>query len=279
MEPQHLAQYQTDGFVHLPDLIPAATLERIGTFLDTLLVPEEHPHRLIMPSPSGPVATNIDKLLNWGDPALLELFTLPRLMEGVAAICGDDFFPVQEFAVIKHRGDGMPVLWHQDMPNRRSGAACTVGIYLDPSFAGDGALRPVPGSHREDTAIEALVQSPSIEVTVEAGDAIEHDMLTAHSSSPMAEGLIRRVIYLEFLSADLALKENIYPPDFIARRRRLMFAARRYHAEHFPGEACYQPPFAHPQPSDGDHPLIEVLADIHDTAVRSRAANYLLEPL
>jgi hypothetical protein len=271
--------FDTQGFCHLPGVLPEDTLIRVGAFIDRLLVPEEGARRLIMPSPEGPVVTNLDFLLDWDDPALLELLALPALMEPVAAICGPDFFPVQEFAVIKHPGDGLQVLWHQDMPNRRSGPACTLGVYLDDSLPGHGALRFVTGSHRCDDPIEVIGRRPAVEVPAQAGDAIVHDMLTAHSSAAMTAGGRRRVIYLEFLSIELALAEALYPPEFIAQRQRVMFAAQRYRAELCPGQPCFDPLFADPAPADRDRPVTDILREVHDTLVRPQPANYAMEPI
>jgi hypothetical protein len=271
--------FAEQGFAHLPGVLPADTLGRASVFIDRLMIPEPLERRLVMPSPAGPVVTNLDFLLDWGDPALLELLALPDLMDQVAAICGPDFFPVQEFAVIKHPGDGLPVLWHRDMPNRRSGPACTLGIYLDESLPGHGALRFVPGSHLSDDPIEAIAQLPAIEVPARAGDAIMHDMLTAHSSSAMTAGARRRVIYLEFLSVALAQAEALYPPEFIAGRQRLMYAAQRYRSALCPGEPCFAPDFADPAPGDQDRCVVEVLREVHDTQVRPQPAKYAMLPL
>lgn len=268
--------FSEQGFAHLPGALPPDTLARVSAFIDRLMIPEPLKRRLVMPSPAGPVVTNLDFLLDWGDPALLELLALPSLMDTVAAICGPDFFPVQEFAVIKHPGDGLPVLWHLDMPNRRSGPACTLGVYLDDSRPGHGALRFVPGSHLSDDPIEAIVRHDAVEVPARAGDAILHDMLTAHSSCVMTAGTRRRVIYLEFLSVALAQAEALYPPEFIARRQRLMYAAQRYRSALSPDEPCFAPGFADPAPGDRDRAVVEVLREVHNTQVRPQPAKYAM---
>lgn len=268
--------FAEQGFAHLPGVLPADTFARVSACIDRLMIPEPLGRRLVMPSPAGPVVTNLDFLLDWGDPALLELLAVPALMEPVAAICGPDFFPVQEFAVIKHPGDELPVLWHIDMPNRRSGPACTLGVYLDDSLPGHGALRFVPGSHLSDEPIEAIAQLAAVEVPARAGDAIVHDMLTAHSSGAMTAGTRRRVIYLEFLSVALAQAEALYPPEFMARRQRLMYAARRYRLALCPDEPCFAPGFADPAPADRDQAVVEVLREVHDTQVRPQPAKYAM---
>ena len=99
---------------------------------------------------------------------------------------------------------------------------------MDDAKFSEGALRFVPGSHLAGEPICALARQPAVEVPAKAGDVIVHDMMVAHSSEPMEGNALRRVIYLEFLSVELALGESIYTREEIDNRRRLPFAARRY---------------------------------------------------
>ena len=153
--------FERDGFARLPGLIPPPVLERLRTFFDPLLVADWVPNKAVADAPQGKVVTNVGRLFAWGDPAPLELLALPEIMDVATAICGDDLFVVQEFAVIKNRGDATPVLWHQDMVHGRSAPCFAMGLYLDDADAGEGALRFVPGislesgeGHRDENADE-----------------------------------------------------------------------------------------------------------------------------
>lgn len=266
-----------DGFCRLPGLIPGDVLERLQTFFAGLLVPDRDFRKVIAPSPEGKVVTNVGELFNWSDPAALELLALREVMEVAVAICGNDVFVVQEFAVIKNRGDGIPVLWHQDMVHGRTAPSFAMGIYLDDAEPGEGALRFVPGSHLLDEPVCELAQRPALEVPAKAGDAIVHDMMVVHSSEPMTGNAVRRVIYLEFLSNELALGEGIYSREFVDNRRRLLFAAQRYRQENFPSGACIELRQNDPNPRDRDRSLQAVLAEIYAMATRPRPATYCFD--
>lgn len=270
-------QLDTDGFCHVPDLLPQPVIERLRDFFEPLLIADTVPRKALRTAPGGKVVTNVGDLFAWGDPAPLELLALPEVMQIATAICGENVFVAQEFAVIKHRGDGNPVLWHQDMVYRRTAPCFTMGIYLDNADAGDGALRYVPGSHLRDEPICDLAALPAVEVPARAGDAIVHDMMVAHSSEPMEGNAIRRVIYLEFMSAELAIGEEIYPRDVIDNRRRLLFAARRYRRETFPAAGCFKPRQRDPSPRDRHQPLGRVLSEIAAHPRFLRSANYCFD--
>jgi hypothetical protein len=269
--------YDIDGFCRLPGLIPPPVLERLRKFFEPMLVADTVPGKAIADAPDGKVVTNIDQLLSWGDPAVLELLAVPEIMNVASAICGDNLFSVQEFAVIKHRGDATPVLWHQDMVHGRSAPALSMGLYLDDADAGEGALRFVPGSHLRSEPIDQLARMPAVEVPAKAGDVIIHDMMTAHSSEPMEGNSLRRVIYLVFLSTELVLGEDLYPREFVENRRRLLFAARRYRRETFPSAGCFKPRQREPDARDRKRPPQAIMAEVHMTETRLRPSNYCFE--
>ena len=267
--------FRRDGYQLLPGLLPSDTLARLRGFFDRQLEPFPIANKALRDSPDGTVVTNIGGLLAWGDPTPLELLALPGLMAVAQAICGPDFVPIQEFAVIKHRGDANPVLWHQDMVNDRSAPALAMGIYLDDALPGEGALRYVPGSQLSADPICELAHRPAVEVPAQAGDVLIHDMMVAHSSEPMEGSRLRRVIYLELLSTALALR--YYSRAFVEQRQRLLFAARRHRRATLPSAGCYKPRMKDPRPRDRKHPVDYVLADVHATEVRPVPANYCFE--
>ena len=280
--PTHLDEasrraFEKQGFCRLPGLLPPPVLERLRAFFDPLLVADWVPNKAVAQAPQGKVVTNLGRLFAWGDPAPLELLALPETMNVATAICGDDLFVVQEFAVIKNRGDATPVLWHQDMVHGRSAPCFAMGLYLDDADPGEGALRFVPGSHLTGAPICDLARLPAVEVPAKAGDAIIHDMMVAHSSEPMEGNALRRVIYLEFVSVALALGEAIYSQEDIDNRRRLLFAARRYRRETVPGGNCFKPRQRDPSPRDRRLPVQQVLSDIYAKPLQPRPATYCFD--
>lgn len=272
-----IGQFREQGFLRLPGIVPPGLMARLHALFDELLVPKPNMERLVIPSPAGPVVSNIHHLCHKGNLAALELLALPELLEAASQVCGDGVFLVQEFAVIKHRGDGNPVLWHQDMAHGRSGPSLTMGIYLDDADPGEGALRVVPGSHIDGRPIGELAREPSLEVPVKAGDILLHDMMLAHSSEPMPGNAIRRVIYFEFVSRKLAEMEKIYPPRVVDTRTRLLFAAQRHRRALDPAASQFQLSAQHPSPDDENRDLADVLAEIYAMKIQMRPASYCFE--
>lgn len=219
---------------------------------------------------------NLDLLCVKDDLSCLELLGLPTILEIARTLCGDDFFPIQEWAVIKHLGDDLPVLWHQDMVHGRSGTCFTMGIYLDDAVPGDGALQVIEGSHLDGRDICALLDQPRIDVPMRAGDVLIHDMMLAHGSEPLRSNSIRRVIYIEFLSAAHVAREGIYPREVVERRTRLIHAAARHRADLCPNERGFTPPLSNPVSADTDRPLADILAAIYVEPIKARPSSYCI---
>lgn len=84
-------------------------------------------------------------------PQFLAIFKRPEVVEALGALAGHsemDFFGTKLFPMYP---GGTSVHWHQD--NHYFGTASphiiSVGIYLEATDAENGALRAVPGSHKE----------------------------------------------------------------------------------------------------------------------------------
>jgi Phytanoyl-CoA dioxygenase (PhyH) len=110
---------------------------------------------------------------------------------------------------VRYGGD---TAWHRDSIL----AVASVGLlcYLDPLTAATGALRVIPGSHRDDVG-----RSPAdgVALETEPGDLIVMDEHLLHASEGGAEG--RRQWRVDFVGdgpdADLcAYFAAIFPPDF-----------------------------------------------------------------
>ena len=65
------------------------------------------------------------------------------------SLCGPNFVPTYESLVFKQQGDGEQIPWHQDAVHPRKWRIFNLGLYLDASTIGAGALRVVPGSQRQ----------------------------------------------------------------------------------------------------------------------------------
>lgn len=230
--PALLASFSQNGYAILPNAVPADLLKKLRQLFDEEMSQQlEYRGKVTNEVKGVKYISNIDNLCEKENLACLELLAQPFVQGPAAAICGPDFFPIQDFAVIKSLGDTTPVLWHQDMLHERKGQCCTMGIYLDDADENDGALRIVPGSHLNDETICQMRQRPFIEVPMKAGDILIHDMMLAHSSEPLQRNALRRVIYFEFLSAAHVAAESIYSTAIVERRSRLLQLAADYRTQ------------------------------------------------
>lgn len=83
---------------------------------------------------------------------------------------------------------------------------CTIRIHLDDCGASNGALRVVPGSHRlgvVHSAAQAALTASAVTCPVPAGGAMLMRPLLLHASNRSTSDRPRRVIHLEFSSAEL----------------------------------------------------------------------------
>jgi hypothetical protein len=272
-----LDTFHQQGFLKIPGLIPVSLMKKLHQLFDKLMIPDVPIEKVIHENKGKKYVTNLENICYKGNLAALELLGFPPILEMAQAICGNDFFLIQEFAVIKNLGDELPVLWHQDMLHHRTGNCFTMGIYLDDANENDGALRVVPKSHLMGKPICELSKEPFIEAPMKAGDILIHDMMLAHYSEPLNKNALRRVLYFEFLSAAHVLNENIYAKELVDRRTRLLFAAaRRYRALH-PGEKQFALPMANPSPDDDTKSMEAVLTEIYSQAINARPSAYCFE--
>lgn len=276
LSPQAREFFSKEGYLKFPSFIPPAMLTSLRQFFDEQMDEKDITDKVVSTRNGQDYVTNLENLCNKENRSCLELLAYPPVLQLAAGICGDDFFLIQEFAVIKNRGDEMPVLWHQDMVHEGKGKCFTMGVYLDDVDEGDGALRVVPGSHRSDRSICELSKEPFIEIPARAGDVLIHDMLLAHSSEPMRKNQVRRVIYFEFLSAAHVRAEGIYSEELISRRSKLLWAAHRYYESRNPGSPSFD--FSrHPGYVKEERDLQEVLAEIYRDPVGARPSAYCFE--
>jgi ectoine hydroxylase-related dioxygenase (phytanoyl-CoA dioxygenase family) len=273
-----LDYFFANGYLQLPGIVPASLLSRLRELFDELMdISQSAEEKVVHINKGKSYVTNLENICNKGNLSCLELLGSPHILEIAAIICGDDFFLIQEFAVIKWAGDELPVLWHQDMVHQRSGNCFTMGIYLDDAAVDEGALRVVPRSHLDDRSICELSKEPFIEIPMKAGDILIHDMMLAHSSGLLNKNRIRRVIYFEFLSAAHVLKENIYADELINRRTRLLFAATRHYQLLHPDEKEFIHKKINPDPGDAQKGIHLILIEIYKEPIHARPSAYCFE--
>lgn len=195
--------------------------------------------------PTGDVMFRIDYLHNKGRAESLELLGAPEMLGIAESLCGSNFVPTYESLVSKNEGDGAPIPWHQDAVHPRRHRIINVDVYLDSSRAGEGALRVLPGSQHAKTDV-CLVRDEhgwappgAVQVELEPGDVLVHDVMIVHGSEPVRDNPLRRTIYYEFRPAEQILTEGPWGRDWIDARMRLLPLALTEHARRRPDAAQF----------------------------------------
>ena len=190
--------------------------------------------------PEGRVMFRVNYLYNKGEPAALALLGSPQVLAVAESMCGPNFVPTYESMVFKQEGDGEAIPWHQDAVHPGVYRIFNFDLYLDPSRKGAGALRVIPGTQRQRQDICTLTDAygwdhpDAIDVEMEPGDVLLHNVMVVHGSARVAGKALRRTIYYEFRAAEEIVEEGPWDRDWIDRRMRLVPLALRRHAEFFP---------------------------------------------
>jgi ectoine hydroxylase-related dioxygenase (phytanoyl-CoA dioxygenase family) len=262
--PYHLTQEQVDffdrnGYLVLRDWIPAALLESLqeagqgwieqGWQLhdsQRLTTDAGFDDYVFSPRLSGEVMYRVNYLHNKGFPASLELLGSPQVLAVAESLCGVNFVPTYESMVFKQEGDGEQIRWHQDAVHPRRYRIFNYDLYLDASRRGVGALHVVPGTQVKKQDFCNLEHNfgwevpQSIEVEMEPGDVLLHDVMVAHGSPAVVGKALRRTIYYEFRAAEEILAEGPWDRSWIDRRLRLLPLALERYQQAFPGASQFR---------------------------------------
>ena len=129
--------------------------------------------------------------------------------------------------------------WHSDgwHPTIRH---IKIAIYLDPLSKETGCLRVIPGSQIQRQDVCQIRDNygwdhPSaIDVEMEPGDILLHDVMVVHGSARTAGNALRRTIYYEFRAAEEIVEDGPWDREWIDRRMRLIPLGLRACEKQFP---------------------------------------------
>jgi len=223
-------QYHEEGFAVVTDCLSREAVTQIGNVIE--LARERAPEEAVANTSGVYALRNLVDVV----PEVVELVSLPEVAHLVTTILGQRAFMVRSTLFDKTDGANWAVFWHQDLSiavkqrhevvgyhawTRKAGVQCVqpppevmagilaVRLHLDDCFEENGALRVLPGSHRNhrltSDGIERLAaESREIVCEVPAGGAVLMSPLLLHASSPMKRPGHRRVIHFEFSSSELS---------------------------------------------------------------------------
>lgn len=256
---QQIGFFDENGYLILRDRVPAELLRKLQDATSRMIArgkaagPSDD-HRFADRG-GHQVMFRIDYLHAKDEPVTLELLGSPAVLGIAESLAGRNFVPTYESLVFKDAGDGAPINWHQDAVHPRTHRIFNVDIYLDPSRAGEGALRVAPGSQKSPVDICDLEgkygwDAPGvIQAEMEPGDILVHDVMVVHGSEAVTGNRLRRTIYYEFRPAEQIISEGPWDADWIDRRLRLIqpaldeYRRRNPTAEQFDWQpdAAYRP--------------------------------------
>ena len=220
----YLSQY---GFVIAPEALESTCVDRFVALIDVARSADNAEN---VTNSSGTYG-----LRNLTDvvPEVTELVRHPAIVQRVTEVIGPDAFMTRATLFDKTPGANWGVFWHQDLSiavevkhevdgfsawTRKAGVTCvqppvevmarvlTVRVHLDDCTGANGALKVLPGTHRDRmsaTEIDAQQRKASITCDVPVGGLLLMRPLLLHASSPMDEPLSRRVIHFEFANFEL----------------------------------------------------------------------------
>jgi hypothetical protein len=268
-----------NGFLKLPQAISSQLLHLLRVAVDNLIALDHQlPEATVLETANNQkFVVAIDKIVANKEAIFAQLLGSKLLLSIAESLCGSDFFPVQDFIVIKTIGDQNQVLWHQDVISKSHAKTFMIGFYLDPTNDENGALRIIPGSHTSDLSICELQKMDYQSIDMEAGDILIHDLKIAHSSGELSSYLKRRVVYFEFMSASEVIKEELYAEAFVQLRTGLIPNAICCFNQSFPEEESFT--WNNPQKDNylaANNPFLAI-QEIYQVPKKVRAANYCFD--
>lgn len=236
---EEIDSFDRDGYLVLRNRVPQEMIERLSDAADDSISKGLRLHGSLEQSEryaysiteSDQYVIRVNDLFREDDPIFLELLGSEPITGIARSLAGENFLPVYDSLVVRNGGDEQEIRWHRDMGHDRSGRVCTVGVYLDASHRGDGALRVLPGTQSlpgdlcvfEDEVNEG--KRRYVEIEMNPGDVLIHDVMVVHGSAPVREQLRRRTVYFEFRDEGLLRKQPNCSAEWVGLRRGLMDAA------------------------------------------------------
>lgn len=267
-----------NGFLQLPQVLPPNELHQLRAAVDCIsAMGAQFSDNAVIDASGQPFVVAVDKIVAHSNSVFAALLGSPLLLSIAESLCGADFFPVQDFIVIKTLGDHNEVKWHQDVVTKAHEKTFMIGFYLDPTDDANGALRIIPGSHQSDLSICELEKMAYQSLDMQAGGILIHNLKLAHSSGELSTFAQRRVVYFEFMSGSAIRKEAIYPDSFIDQRTRLIPNAMACFREKYPEVVPFD--WQHPQKNEycpDDDPKA-FITSLYEAPKKVKAANYCFD--
>jgi len=206
LTPSQIEQYHRDGYV-IPDFqMPPEVLESIKTRHAALVQRK-------------PEFRDYCSALLDQDPGFFDYCNNAEILDMVAQLIGQDIALWNSSFFAKPALNGKRTPWHQDgeyWPITPL-ATCTVWLAVDHSHTGNGCLRVLKGSHRDqrlrahrrlesddvtltqELSPEEYSPEDAVDLVLEAGQISLHDVYLLHGSEANSSALPRRAMTMRFM--------------------------------------------------------------------------------
>jgi len=257
LTPKRVAEFDRNGFLHIANAIAPDTLDTLRNHAAKLMQTAGNAERA--GDDTHPLLKHTTFVYNFAVPFLklcqnfhlaagvpsLAVLGSPEILALAESLCGPNLVPVIDVLAVKQQHDNSIIHWHQDniMPSPNKHRSIAMGIYLDDSIPGDGAVAFVPGTQgvRHDWPIFEDSSPPEIvELEIKAGDILIHDLLTVHRAGVMVQNPIRQTLYYEFRSMEQITEEENWHQHQIDSRVDLLASSLAQHAEAYPTNKQFQ---------------------------------------
>lgn len=242
-----ITQFDEQGFLRLENAVDGRLFEQLKSHVDTVQqwgldalkrneLPPDFAYKLHF---FLPYLNRVTQFHLYGGTQSLAMLGSPQVLEIAESLCGCEFLPTVDMLIVKNQHDDLDLPWHQDLIFDSSKyRVIALGIYLEDSPLGDGALKLVKNSQKAKQDIDALMNTDDIEVievAANAGDIVIHNPMLVHWSDRLQYQQKRRTLYYEFRPIAQVKEQENWPDSIIAQRLSLMAAAvtehRRQHPE------------------------------------------------
>ena len=223
---QERSVYERDGLVIPAFRLPESSRQEMTRAVDELLAATagQAPESIVCPHVPGMnnLPENITR--TW-----LQFCAQPNILNLVESLIGPDIILWGSQVFCKPAATGMEVPWHQDgeyWPIRPL-ATCSVWIAIDDVSVENGAMRYIPGSHRErrlfphvvseraDLALNRVLDPASYDESTAAYDELPsgqlslHDVYLIHGSAANTSGGRRAGYAIRYMPATSHFDRNL----------------------------------------------------------------------
>ena len=242
---EQIALFDAQGYLHLRNYLPPPLVEAMRSACERATeraLADPIPDQIcLLETAAGRFVGRINPLHRWAAPASLALAGSRELRAIGEAFCGPAFLAVYESLALKVPGDEQYYGWHQDLVYARRDRVVTVGVYLNPTSAEEGALRLVPGSHRARREAGSLPRdfdvAEAVVVPARAGDVVVHDAMIVHGSDVTRRQPQRMICYFEYRPLTHLRDDPRFTSEWIEARLRLAALERSVAAGAHPVDA------------------------------------------